>query len=111
MTAPAIRRRAPAASAQVPGSAATGETIQVAAQAASGETPILDWHWDFGDGTSAEGARATHAYTRASDYLIRLTVKGVDGSGTELEFPLKVAGALHAFPDLSTNRRDADAAQ
>jgi hypothetical protein len=106
-----VPARAPAATAQVPGSAEAGETIQVAAQTLSGEAPIVDWHWDFGDGTSAEGARSTHAYTRASDYLIRLTVKSVDGSSTELEFPVRVAGVLHAFPDLSTNRRDADVAQ
>jgi hypothetical protein len=106
-----VPEQAPRASAQVPATSTTGETIRVAAQALSDEEPVIDWHWDFGDGTSAEGARATHAYTRASDYLIRLTVKGVDGSATELEFPVKVAGVLHAFPDLSTNRRDADAAQ
>jgi alpha-galactosidase len=106
-----VPERAPRASAQVPASSATGETIRVAAQAVSDEEPIVDWHWDFGDGTSAEGARSTHAYTRASDYLIRLTVTGVDGSSTELEFPVRVAGGLHAFPDLSTNRRDTDAVQ
>jgi hypothetical protein len=106
-----VPERAPRVSAQVPASAATGETIQLVSQALSRDEPIVDWHWDFGDGTSAEGARVTHAFTRASDYLIRLTVKGVGDSATELEFPVKVAGALHAFPDLSTNRRDADAAR
>ena len=65
--------------------------------------------WDFGDGTSAEGARSAHAYTRPADYLVRLTVTGVDGLSTELEFPVKVTGVLHAFPTLSTNRREADA--
>jgi len=106
-----VPERAPAASAQVPGSAATGETLQLAARAASDDAPIVGYHWDFGDGTSAEGARTEHAYTRAADYLIRLTVTGVDGASTGLEFPVKVSGALHAFPELSTNRRDTDAAQ
>jgi hypothetical protein len=104
-----VPERAPGASAQVPQSAATGETIQVSAQAAADDAPIVDYSWDFGDGTSAAGARAAHAYTRAADYRIRLTVKGVDGLGTELEFPLKVTGVLPAFPDLGTNRREADA--
>jgi alpha-galactosidase len=102
--------RAPGASAQVPGSAATGETIQVSAHAESDDAPIVDYRWDFGDGTSAAGARASHAYTRPADYRIRLSVKGVDGLATELEFPVKVTGPLNAFPDLSTNRREADAA-
>jgi len=102
---------APGASAQVPGSAATGETIQVSAQVESDDAPIVDYRWDFGDGTSAAGARASHAYTRPADYRIRLSVKGVDGLATELEFPVKVTGLLNAFPDLSTNRRESDAAR
>jgi alpha-galactosidase len=106
-----VPEQAPRAAAQVPASAPVGATLQVAAQALSDELPVIGWHWDFGDGTSAEGAHATHAYTQASDYLVRLTVTGVDGASTGLEFPVKVAGTLHAFPDLSTNRRDADAAQ
>jgi alpha-galactosidase len=105
-----VPERAPGVSAQVPQSAATGETLQVSAQAVSDDTPIVDYHWDFGDGTNAEGARAAHAYTRAADYLIRLTITGVDGLSTEREFPVKVTGVLHAFPNLSTNRREADAA-
>ena len=106
-----VPERVPAASAEVPGSAATGETIQLAAQAASDDAPIVGYHWDFGDGTSAEGARTTHAYTRAADYVIRLTVTGLDGPGTELQFPVKVTGLLHPFPNLSTNRREAAALQ
>jgi alpha-galactosidase len=103
---------APGASAQVPESAATGETFQVFVQGAGDDSAgIVDYHWDFGDGTSAQGARSAHAYTRPADYLIRVTVTGVDGLSTELEFPVKVTGALHAFPNLSTNRREADASQ
>jgi alpha-galactosidase len=104
-----VAERPPSASAQVPASAAIGETIQLAAKALGEDAPIVDYHWDFGDGTGADGARAAHAYTRAADYRMRLTVKGVDGLGTELEFPVKVSGVLPAFPDLSTNRREEDA--
>jgi alpha-galactosidase len=98
-------------SAQVPASTRTGETIQVSAQAVSDDSPVVAYHWDFGDDTSADGARASHTYTRASNYRVRLSGKGVDGLGTELEFPVNVTGALNGFPDLSTNRREADATQ
>jgi hypothetical protein len=101
-----VPESAPGASAQVPGSASIGEPVQVAAQAKSDDAPIVEYRWDFGDGTGAEGARASHTYTRSADYRVRLSVKGVDGLGTELEFPLKVTGSLRAFPDLSTNRRE-----
>jgi len=83
-----VPARAPATSAQVPASARTGETLQVSAHAVSDDVPAVDYHWDFGDGTS---------------------VKGVDGLATELGLAVKVTGALKAFPDLSTNRREADA--
>jgi len=101
-----VPESAPGASAQVPGSASIGEPVQVAAQPKSDDAPIVEYRWDFGDGTGAEGARASHTYTRSADYRVRLSVKGVDGLGTELEFPLKVTGSLRAFPDLSTNRRE-----
>ena len=106
-----VPAHAPALSAQVPASARTGETIQVSAHAVSDDAPAVAYHWDFGDGTSADGARASHTYTRASNYRVRLSGKGVDGLGTELELPVNVTGALNGFPDLSTNRREADAMQ
>jgi hypothetical protein len=111
LTDEAVPARAPALSAQVPASARIGETLQVSAHAVSDDAPVVDFHWDFGDGTSADGARISHTYTRASDYRVRVSGKGVDGLGTELEFPVKVTGALPAFPNLSTNRREADAVQ
>ena len=103
---------APGASAQVPESAATGDSFQVFAEGAGGDgAAIVDYHGDFGDGTSAEGARSAHAYTRPADYLVRLTVTGVDGLSTDLDFPVKVSGVMHAFPTLSTNRRETGAPQ
>jgi hypothetical protein len=50
-------------------------------------------------------------YTRPADYRVSLSVTGVDGLATDLGLPVKVTGALPAFPDLSTNRREADAVQ
>jgi PKD repeat protein len=39
----------------------------------------LTYRWDFGDGTTGAGPRASHVYTRAGRYVVRLTVR--DGSG------------------------------
>lgn len=41
----------------------------------------LSYHWDFGDGESAEGAQVSHAYTKPGNYRAVLTVK--DNSGSE----------------------------
>lgn len=35
---------------------------------------IVDWAWDFGDGTTAQGSRATHGYQAPGEYDVRLTV-------------------------------------
>jgi PKD repeat protein len=35
---------------------------------------IAAWHWDFGDGNSADGPVAEHAYAKSGRYLVTLTV-------------------------------------
>jgi PKD repeat protein len=63
----------------------------------------LSYHWDFGDGTTAEGARVTKVYERSGRYRINLTVDDNAGSPcssvtkgmiiTVKEAPLADAGA------------------
>jgi len=40
----------------------------------------LSYHWDFGDGTAARGARVSHTYTEGGTFQATLTVD--DGTGT-----------------------------
>jgi hypothetical protein len=101
----AVPERAPAVQADVPKSASAGETISVSARADDEQAPAVDFHWEFGDGSGADGPRASHVYTRAADFHIQLTAYGVDGTSTQLTYPVKVGGSLRAFPTLSTNRR------
>lgn len=42
---------------------------------------IVEYRWDFGDGSTAEGVTTTHAYGQDGEYLVTLTV--VDDSGAE----------------------------
>jgi len=41
---------------------------------------ILSFHWDFGDGASATGADATHAYSVAGRYVVTVTVRDLEGN-------------------------------
>jgi PKD repeat protein len=60
--------------------AATGLTVAVDGSASSDvEGPVAAWAWDFGDGGTSSGVRASHAYAAAGTYAVRLTV--TDGSG------------------------------
>jgi alpha-galactosidase len=96
---------APTVRAEVPATANTGEIIHFSAQSETAGAPAVSYRWDFGDGTSADGSKVSHAYTRAAQFTIRLTVNGVDGVPAVQNFPVEVTGNLTAFPELSDNRR------
>ena len=51
----------------------------------SGSTPaggISAYHWDFGDGSSADGPIVNHAYTAPGTYTATLTVTGASGQSS-----------------------------
>ncbi len=67
---------------------------------------IVGYAWDFGDGATGAGAQATHTFTAAGAYLVKLTVTDdlgatgedfvlltIGGGGGGNEPPLAVAGA------------------
>jgi hypothetical protein len=96
---------APTLTAQVPTTANAGETIKLSAQAEAAGVPAVAYHWDFGDGTSADSPKASHAFTSAGEFTIRLTVDGVDGVPAQKNFAVKVTGILKAHSNLTDNRR------
>jgi hypothetical protein len=101
---------APIVTANVPSVVSAGETFPLSAQAESNGVPAVNYVWDFGDGTTAEGPKLSHAYTRAANFTVHLTVQGIDGLSAEQNFSVKVTGNLHAYPNLLDNRRFQDPA-
>lgn len=104
----AVPETAPTFKTQVPSAANAGETMRLSVETETGSFPAVDYHWDFGDGTSADGRSVSHAYTRSGDFTIRLKAKGVDGVPADQQFSVKVSGNLKALPNLSDNRRFVD---
>jgi PKD repeat protein len=103
-----VAEAAPTVIAQVPATANAGETISLSAvstPAEAGGVPAVAYHWDFGDGTSADSPKVSHAYTVAGEFTIRLTVEGVDGVAAHQNFTVKVTGKLKAHSNLTDNRR------
>lgn len=45
----------------------------------------LKYHWEFGDGTQADGADATHAYAKPGTYTAKVTVTDKDGASASSE--------------------------
>ena len=100
-----VAAAAPTVTAQVPAAANTGETINLSAEAEPGDVPAVAYHWDLGDGTSADSRKLSHAYTNAGEFTIHLTVDGVDGVPAHKDFSVKVTGNLKAHSNLTDNRR------
>jgi alpha-galactosidase len=78
----------------VPGKMETGKPAAFSAHVKENGVPALSYHWDFGDGTSADGAAVTHTYTRQGSYKVRLTTEGVDGGAFEKTFSVESSGTI-----------------
>ena len=96
---------APSITVQAPATVNTGELFSVSALADASGVPTTGSHWDFGDGTTGNGAKVSHAYTREGEFTIRLTADGVDGMPAQKNFQIKVSGHLQVLPSLKNNRR------
>jgi alpha-galactosidase len=101
----AVAKAAPTVTARVPSQSKVGEMIAFLAQTDPAGVPALGYHWDFGDGTIAQGPTVSHCYTRASDFTVRLTVDGPDDAPYVQNFSIGVTGELKPTPDLRANRR------
>jgi alpha-galactosidase len=106
----AVAKAAPTVTARVPSQSKAGETIAFTAQADPDGVPALGYHWDFGDGTVSEGSKVSHCYTRAAEFIVRLTVDGPDDAPHEQSFSIGVTGELKPTPELRANRRFEQAA-
>ena len=76
-----------------PGPASAGEDLALSAKATN-EEPVLAWHWDFGDGVTADEAQVKHAWTDEGDYDVRVRAEGLDGLSAEKSCRVHVAGHL-----------------
>jgi len=81
---------------QSPSRGGAGDTLTFKADAASAETPVLTCHWQFGDGTSADGTVVHHTYTRAGEYEVTATATGLNSIAS------RKTGALSILGEVST---------
>lgn len=89
-----ISPAAPSITLHIPERAKADEDLQLSANADLAGVPALEYHWDFGDGTHANGRQVHHAYTMSGQFTVKLTVEGMDGIGAEKQTVVSVNGTL-----------------
>jgi gliding motility-associated-like protein len=62
-----------------PLSACQGSPIGFTSTSTQGASPIVQYQWDFGDGTSASGTTTSHAYALSGTYTVTLVVTAANG--------------------------------
>jgi hypothetical protein len=96
---------APSVSIQAPSQAQLGATVHFSATVAPDSAPALAYRWEFGDGISAQGPSADHAYTQNGVYKIGLTVDGLDGTSATQTSSITVQGTIKTTYDVEHSRR------
>ncbi|MGH8199680.1 MAG: PKD domain-containing protein [Steroidobacteraceae bacterium] len=76
-----------------PRSSLAGQQVSCEATA-RGAQPVLDYRWDFGDGTAASGGSATHTWTEPGTYHIALSATALDGSAVAQHADIRISGHL-----------------
>ncbi|MFC6952605.1 S8 family serine peptidase [Halorubellus litoreus] len=73
------------------GSVQTGQELSVDASTSSDTDGSIDsYEWTFGDGATASGKTATHAYTDAGEYTVTVTVTDDDGASDDAQSTVTV---------------------
>ena len=95
----------PAVEIQSAASAKAGESVDFSAAASSSTAPVLACHWDFGDGSSMDGMKVTHAFTHAGNYAVQVTATGLGATTTRKAFSVSVSGEVSTLFDPGRKQR------
>lgn len=92
----------------VPTNVAFGEPATLdATPSADADGTVVDWRWDFGDGTQGTGALTSHAWAKPGTYPVRLTVRDDDGAPATTIVPVRVGVTSRCAPTPAAGCRTA----
>jgi len=94
----AVPVAAPSVSIEAADHSKIDENVKFASKVDPNGVPALSYRWDFGDGTTEQGRRVVHCYTKSGSYTVRLTVEGVDGVPAEKQMSISVQGTEQIGP-------------
>ena len=81
---------------------AVRENIVFTDQSSDPDGQITQWQWDFGDGTTSTDQNPIHAYDKAGDYTVTLTVTDNEGATAIASATITVINVAVATRDLPT---------
>jgi alpha-galactosidase len=100
-----VTAAAPSISLKAPERAQLGRAVEFSAVVGRGSVPALAYHWDFGDGVSAQGPAVTHAYTHNGIYTVRLSADGLDRIAASKTASVTVTGKITTTYQVPSIRR------
>ena len=71
-----------------------GKEVRLQAGSKSQGNPLLNYMWDFGDGTSAEGRQVTHTFTHKGSFNVILRAESLDGPVATAAHRIEIHGDL-----------------
>jgi len=89
----------PSLALQVPSEGQLGTNIKFSSTLAPDSAAAISYHWEFGDGVSAEGPSAEHAYTQNGVYKVVLKVRGLGDITETKTASIKVEGEIKTTYD------------
>jgi hypothetical protein len=99
-----VTARAPDFEMRVLPSAQAGETMEFRAFS-TGETPVLGYQWNFGDGVAGDGAEVTHTYTQPGSYAVTVEATGLDKRSSTKTRTIAITGHVPTIYDPARKER------
>lgn len=96
---------APAIKLDVPSQIQIGKSVLFETVLDQKGPPAIRYHWNFGDGTSMNGKKVRHAYTRNGTYTVSLTATGIDEKQALKKVDVTVNGMIRTVNDANMKRR------
>jgi alpha-galactosidase len=101
----AVPEAAPAFAVKAPAVGRAGDLIGFRADENNSDAPVLEYHWEFGDGVSADAAEVSHTYTQPGHYTVKVTGKGLNGRTTQTTLVVSVTGMVPAVYNPAAKER------
>jgi alpha-galactosidase len=99
---------APRIAVRMASNATAGTSVQFEAVQEGTDTPVLDCHWEFGDGVVADGMAAVHAFTAAGVYKVKVTARGLGRRSATKSLQIPISGRVPTVYDSSLKQRHQD---